>query len=73
MIHISRRQARDLKTVFRRALGFTRYCDAPPVELSASEHGVVIRAKNDLVAVEFRDLQAREPMRLVVRKPCEKP
>ena len=37
MIHITRRLARDLKTLFRRALGFTRYCDAPPVELSVSE------------------------------------
>lgn len=66
MIHVTRRFARDLKTVFRRALGFTRYCDAPPVELSASENGVIFRAKNDLVAVEYRDLQAREPCRIVV-------
>jgi hypothetical protein len=66
MIHISRRQARDLKTVFRRAFGFARYCDAPPVELSVSENGLIVRAKNELVAIEYHDPQAREPCRIVV-------
>ncbi len=54
MITITRRLARRVRAVFRKALKITRGV-GPPINFHAGEEGLRIRSQNDEVAVEYHE------------------
>jgi hypothetical protein len=54
VITITRRQAREIRAVFRRALGILSRSAGPPLRIQAGPEGVSVRCRSSMAAVEFR-------------------
>lgn len=54
LITFTRRQAREMRAVFRRALGLTARSPGPPLHIQADSKGFLIRCRSALAAVEYR-------------------
>jgi len=66
LITITRKQARQIRMVFRRGLNVTGRSPEQPVLMHAGAEGLVIRAHRDDVSVEYREFGDRTPCRLAV-------
>lgn len=65
MITITRRLARQLRAVFRKALNLTRGV-GPPICFQASEAGLSVRSQNAEVAVEYHQAGEFSPESLAL-------